>query len=61
MALSREAKARAFGAVLKDLEQKLAVVNVDRAKKRKRKPVEKPEREEKLEREAEDVEPDEED
>lgn len=42
MALSREAKARAFGAVLKDLEHELSAMNVDRAKKRKRKALEKP-------------------
>jgi hypothetical protein len=41
VALSREAKARAFGAVLKDLEEQLSAVNVDRAKKRKRKAAEK--------------------
>lgn len=51
MALSREVKARAFGAVLKGLEAELAAMNVDRARKKKQ----KPEREEKLEREAEDT------
>jgi hypothetical protein len=51
MAMSREMKCKAFGAVLKDLEANLSEMNMDRARKRKKKPAAKAHRMEMMETE----------